>query len=137
VITHDKNHIPWNKYHIPPPRKPRMFFPTELSFFDRKTSEALGAHHLQATVTMLLWMRFLNVWDNVPLDLKYDCQQYFTCTVCVFLVSFGLIKHLQHAGSGNMKIYSPTSIIFPSGVALREYDTLGWINVHISLTRMQ
>jgi hypothetical protein len=26
---------------------------------------------------------------------------------------------------GNMSIYSPTSIIFPSGVALREYDTLG------------
>ena len=25
-------------------------------------------------------------------------------------------------------MYSPTSIIFPSGVALREYDTPGWIN---------
>ena len=25
-------------------------------------------------------------------------------------------------------MYSPTSIIFPSGVALREYDTSGWIN---------
>jgi hypothetical protein len=36
-------------------------------------------HHLQATVTMLLWMWFLNVWDNVPMDLKYACQQYFTC----------------------------------------------------------
>jgi hypothetical protein len=29
-----------------------------------------------------------------------------------------------------MKIYSPTSIIFPSGVALREYDTLGWYCIH-------
>jgi hypothetical protein len=38
----------------------------------------------------------------------------------VFFVSFGIIKHL-----GNMKIYSPTSIIFPSGDALGEYDTLG------------
>jgi hypothetical protein len=44
-----------------------------------KTSEALGTHHLPATVTMLLRMRFLNVWDNVPIDLKYVCQQYFTC----------------------------------------------------------
>ena len=26
---------------------------------------------------------------------------------------------------------------FPSGVALGEYDTLGWINFHISLTSMQ
>jgi hypothetical protein len=25
VITQDKNHIPWNKYHIPPLRKPRGF----------------------------------------------------------------------------------------------------------------
>jgi hypothetical protein len=53
--------------------------PPELSFFDRKTSEALGMHHLQATVTMLLWMWFLNFCDNVPMDLKYVCQQYFTC----------------------------------------------------------
>jgi hypothetical protein len=44
-----------------------------------ETSEALGMHHLQATVTVLLWMWFLNVWDNVPMDLKYICQQYFTC----------------------------------------------------------
>ena len=43
--------------------------------------------------------------------------------VCAFLVSFRIIKHLYHAGSGNMKMYSPTSIIFPSGVVLREYDT--------------
>ena len=27
----------------------------------------------------LQWMWFLNVWDNVPVDLKYVCQQYFTC----------------------------------------------------------
>jgi hypothetical protein len=42
--------------------------------------------------------------------------------ICVFLVSFGIIKHLEHADTGNMKIYSPTSIIFPSSVALGEYD---------------
>ena len=47
--------------------------------------------------------------------------------ICVFLVSFGIIKHLYHAGSGNMKFYSPTSIIFPSGNsnARGEYDTRG------------
>jgi len=32
-------------------------FPPDLSFFARKTSEALETHHLQATVTM--W--FLNI----------------------------------------------------------------------------
>ena len=31
-----------------------------------------------------------------------------------------------------MKIYSPTSIIFPLGIALGEYDTHGWIHFHIS-----
>jgi hypothetical protein len=63
------------------PSEASLVFPQELLFFDRKTSEALGMHHLQATVTMLLWIRmwFLNVWDNVPMDLKYVCQQYFTC----------------------------------------------------------
>jgi len=28
-------------------------FPPEISFFDRKTSEALGTHYLQVTVTMV------------------------------------------------------------------------------------
>jgi hypothetical protein len=64
MITQDKNHIP-------PPRKPHRFSPPYSLFIDRKTSEALG--------TQLLWMWFLNVWDNVPMDLKYVCQQYFTC----------------------------------------------------------
>jgi hypothetical protein len=30
-------------------------------------------------ISLLLWMWFLNVWDNVTMDLKYACQQYFTC----------------------------------------------------------
>ena len=33
--------------------------------------------------------------------------------------------HLLHAGEGNMKIYSPKSIIFPEGNARGEYDTRG------------
>jgi hypothetical protein len=32
---------------------------------------------------------------------------------------------MEYEGSGNMKMYSPMSIIFPSGVAFMEYDTLG------------
>ena len=35
------------------------------------------------------------------------------------------IIHLLHAGEGNMKIYSPRSIIFPEGNARGEYvDTI-------------
>jgi hypothetical protein len=58
--------------------------------------------------------------------------------VCVFLVLFGIIKHLYyagmtwlniihllHAGEGNMKIDSPKSIIFPEGNARGEYDICG------------
>jgi hypothetical protein len=33
--------------------------------------------------------------------------------------------HLVHAGEGNMKIYSPKSIIFPEGNVRGEYDTRG------------
>ena len=46
------------------------------------------------------------------------------------------IIHLLHVGEGNMKMYSPKSIIFPEGNARGEYDTRGWINFHISWTRM-
>ena len=35
------------------------------------------------------------------------------------------IIHLLHAGEGNMKMYSPKSIIFPEGIARGEYDTRG------------
>jgi len=33
--------------------------------------------------------------------------------------------HLLRAGEGNMKMYSPKSIIFPEGNARGEYDTRG------------
>ena len=56
------------------------------------------------------------------------------------------IIHLLHAGEGNMKyenvftheyhIPLGKSIIFPEGNARGEYDTRGWINFHISWTRM-
>jgi hypothetical protein len=42
--------------------------------------------------------------------------------IYVFLVSIGMIKHLEHAGTGTMKMYSSMSIIFPLDVALGEYD---------------
>jgi hypothetical protein len=35
------------------------------------------------------------------------------------------IIHLLHADEGNMKMYSPKSIIFPAGNARGEYDTRG------------
>ena len=28
---------------------------------------------------LVLWVWFLNVWDNVPMDLRYVCQQHFAC----------------------------------------------------------
>jgi hypothetical protein len=104
AITQEKNHIPWNKNHMPPPRKPRGFCCQSYRSLTGKRQR----HSERITcVRPLQWL------------------QYFT----FFLASF--------AGSGNMKKYSPTSIIFPTGVTLGEYDTLGWINFHISLTSMQ
>ena len=40
--------------------------------------------------------------------------------------------HLLHVGEGNMKIYSPKSIIFPEGNDRGKYDTRGRLNFHIS-----
>jgi hypothetical protein len=52
-------------------------------------------YSLQA-VTMLLWMWLLNVWDNVPMDLKYVCQQYFTCMCFLdFMVKWGHFFHFE------------------------------------------
>jgi hypothetical protein len=71
VITQDKNHIP-------PRRKPRGF--SRQSY--RSLTGKLQRHSERITCRRplhLLWIWFLNVWDNVPMNLKYACQQYFTC----------------------------------------------------------
>ena len=77
MITQDKNHIPWNKNHIyiyiPPPRKPRMFSHQSYRYLT-------GNRQRHSERITLLWVWFLNVLDNVPMDLKYACRQYFTCT---------------------------------------------------------
>jgi hypothetical protein len=84
---------------------------------------------------LVLWVWFLNVFKTF--QWTWDMFASSILHVCIFLVSFGIIKHLWHAGSGTMKFYSPTSMLFPSGVALREYDIIGRIHFHISLTSMQ
>ena len=38
--------------------------------------------------SLLLRMWFLNVWDNVPMDLEYACQQYFT-----YMCFLGFIRY--------------------------------------------
>jgi hypothetical protein len=69
VIIQDKNHIP-------PPRKPRGF--SRQSY--RSLTGKRQRHSERITCRRpLQWMWFLNVWDNVPVNLKYVCQQYFTC----------------------------------------------------------
>jgi hypothetical protein len=75
VITQDKNHISWNKNHIPPPRKPCRF--------SRQSYRSLtGKRQRQSECITcrrpLQWPQPKS-WDNVPMNLKYVCQQYFTC----------------------------------------------------------
>ena len=43
-------------------------FPPELSFFDRKTLEALGTHHLQATVTIATAEKCFHVPSEEEID---------------------------------------------------------------------
>ena len=76
-----KNLIPWNKNHIPPPRKPHRFshqIYRSLTGKHERHSEHITLGYW-FWISLLLWMWFLNVWDNVPMDLQYVCQQYFTC----------------------------------------------------------
>jgi hypothetical protein len=81
-VTHK---IPWNKYHIPPLRKPRGF--SRQSY--RSSTGKCQRHSERITCRRpLQWA--LNVWDNVPMDLEYVFQQYFTCTCMCFL---GFIRY--------------------------------------------
>jgi hypothetical protein len=74
VITQSKNHIPWNTNHISPSRMPRGF--SRQSY--RSLTGKLQRHSERISCRRpLQW--FLNVWDNVPMDLEYVCQQYFIC----------------------------------------------------------
>jgi hypothetical protein len=114
VITQDKNHILWNKNHIPPHR----VFPSELSFFDWKTSETLGTHHL-------LWMWFLNVWDNIPMDSKYVCQQYFTCTCFLSFIRYN--KTLIACGFRNYEILFIHEYHIPLGCS-PQWIWYSWVN---------
>jgi hypothetical protein len=45
--------------------------------------------------------------------------------VFYYIVFYCYIIHLLHTGEGNMKMYSPMSIIFPEGIARRKFDTRG------------
>jgi hypothetical protein len=45
--------------------------------------------------------------------------------MALFIHIFRNIIHSLHAGEGNMKIYSPNSIIFPEGNAGGDYGTRG------------
>ena len=76
---------------------------------------------------------FINIFSsqyNCFLDIK---QTQFIHIKMASLCEFGCNTiHLLHASEGNMKNYSPKSIIFPEGNTRGEYDTRGLINFHIS-----
>ena len=46
-------------------------------------------------LNLLLWMLLLNVWDNVPMDLKYVCQQYFTCMCFLGFIRYNKYMYLD------------------------------------------
>ena len=114
MITQDTNHIPWNKYHIPPLRKPRGSSRQSYRSLTGKRQRHSERITCKATVTMLLWMWFLNVWDNPPMDLKYVCQQYVTC-----MCFLGFIR------------YNKTCI----ACGFRKYENLFTHEYHIPLGR--
>ena len=61
-----------------------------------------------------------------PLEERYDTvDTIFQILRSLSIMTWLNIIHLLHAGEGNMKIYSPKSIIFPEGNARGKYDTRG------------
>ena len=105
MITQDKNHIP-------PLRKPRGF--SRQSY--RSLTGKRQRHSERIICRQPLQCVFLNIWDNVPMDLEYVCQQYFTYMYMCFL---GLIR------------YNKTFI----ACGYRKYESLFTHEYHIPLGR--
>ena len=81
IKTQDKNHIPWNKNRIPPPRT--------LRGFSRQSYRSLtGKCQRQSERIICIWC--LNIRDNVLMDLKYACQQYFT-----YMCVLGFVRYYK------------------------------------------
>ena len=110
MFTKDNNHITWNKNHIPPPRKPR--------WFSRQTYRSVTGkrrrHSERITCRRPLQWPQPKSWNNVRMDLKYVCQQYFTC-----MCFLGFIR------------YNKTFI----ACGCRKYENLFTLEYHISLGR--
>jgi hypothetical protein len=123
VITQDKDHI----NHIPPLPKPSGFSRQIYRSFTGKRRR-----HSERIITM--W--FLNIWDNIPIDLKYVSQQYFT-----YMCFLGFIRYDKTFIAGGCRKYE--------NVFTHEYHILpgcclrgiwySWVNKfsYISLTSMQ
>jgi hypothetical protein len=96
----------------------------------------------------LLWMWISNVWDNVPIDLKYVCQQYFTCMCfldfiryyktfieCRFRKNENLFTHEYHIPLGRCPQGIWYSMVnkfsyFPHQHAINVYYNTSYINYH-------
>ena len=120
VITQDKNHIPWNKNHIPPLGSFAGFPARAIVLWQEDVRDTRNALH---------------VGDKVPMDLKYVCQQYFTCICYLGFIRYN--KTLIACGFRKYEKLFTHEYHILLGPTLGEYDTLGWINFHISLTSMQ
>ena len=53
------------------------------------------------------------IWVNINISVKKKSYPYYMRYNFYLILIWVNIIHLLHAGEGNMKIYSPTSIIFP------------------------
>jgi hypothetical protein len=90
-----------------------------------------------------MWL--LNVWDNVPMNLKYACQQYFTSMCFLGFISYNktFILCIKECSLGKYHTITDicrgecefvlSCIIFPVNNAREEYDTRGWVHFHIIL----
>jgi hypothetical protein len=111
VITQDKNHIS-------PPRKPRGF--------SRQSYHSLtGKRQRHSENITCCGCGFLNVWDNVPMDLKYACQQYFTCMCFLGFIRYN--KTLIACGFGKYENLFTHEYHIPLGRCPQEI-WYSWVN---------
>jgi hypothetical protein len=101
--------------HIPAPRKPGGF-----SSQIYRSLTGKRRRHSERIICRRPLMWFLNIRDNVPMDLKYVCKQYFT-----YMCFLGFIRYNKTFIAWGYRKYEN---LFTHEYHIWEYDTRGWIH---------
>ena len=129
MITQDKNHISWNKYHIHPFGRLAGFPARVIVLWQENVRDTRNASLASDRYNVVVDVVFKCLRQRSNALKICVCQQYFTCVTMCFL---GFIRYNKIFIACGFKKYE-NLFTHEYHIPLGKYDTLGWINFHISL----